>query len=567
MKKDETEQKAWIYNFMLGFVGRIQLRALKKASKDCKKSEEKTLRGILTYAKDTEWGKAHNFAEILAARNFDELIERWQKNVPVQDYENLRPFIERHKNGEENLLFPGKPIMYATTSGTTNAPKWIPITPMYYENVYSKMTKLWLYTFMMHRPKVFSGKIVSVVGKVIEGYAPDGTICGSVSGRTQQDCPEIIKTLYSAPSEIFHIEDYSARNYALMRTGVEQNIKLFVTANPSTLLELQRSLDENFDEIMNDIEKGTLSQKFKIDDNIRAALAPLYKPNPSRAAELRAIKEKNGRILPKDYWPDFQVLNTWRCGNTKIYTEKFKDWFPPQTLHQEFSYFASECRFGLVMNGDCDTVPFVHMHYFEFVDFDEIDNPNPKFHQLHELKVGKRYIIYTTTYAGLYRYNMNDMIEVTGMYGNIPTIQFIQKVNGIISLTGEKLHEQQFMEAVALAKAETGMKCRFYAGFADVQDSVYHFYFDFTDENATHEQAEQFAKVVDAKLKDINMEYKAKRDSFRIKDPVAHLLKPDALESYKEEAIKQGLVRDGQFKMNLLMQDEKRHKIFKALVK
>ena len=101
-----------------------------------------------------------------------------------------------------------------------------------------------------------------------------------------------------------------------------------------------------------------------------------------------------------------------------------------------------------VMNGGDDTVLFPHMHYFEFTAQEDLDNPNPKFYQLHELEVGKRYCIYVTTYAGLYRYNMNDLIEVTGKYNTIPTIQFIQKVNGIISMTGEKVHERQFIEAV-----------------------------------------------------------------------------------------------------------------------
>ena len=152
MKK---EKNAGLISFALGWVGKKQLKILKKVSKNCATEEEKTLRGILTYAKDTEWGKAHSFEKILEAKSYDELFSLWQKNVPVQDYEDLRPFIDRHKNGEENLLFPGKPMMYATTSGTVKEPKWIPITQDYYANVYSKMTKLWLYTFMMHRPKVF----------------------------------------------------------------------------------------------------------------------------------------------------------------------------------------------------------------------------------------------------------------------------------------------------------------------------------------------------------------------------------------------------------------------------
>ena len=139
-----------LITFALWFAGHAQFMKVKKAARNCRKSSAGTLRGILEYAKDSEWGKAHNFADILAAKSDDELFALWQKNVAPQDYEDLRPFVERHKHGEENVLFPGKPKMYATTSGTTKEPKWIPITNEYYDNIYNKMTKLWLYTFLMH---------------------------------------------------------------------------------------------------------------------------------------------------------------------------------------------------------------------------------------------------------------------------------------------------------------------------------------------------------------------------------------------------------------------------------
>lgn len=564
MKK---EKNARLISFALSFVGRKNLKVLNKASKNCRKTAESTLRGILAYAKDTEWGKAHNFAEILGAETDDELYARWQKNVPVQDYEDLRPFVERHKNGEENILFPGKPMMYATTSGTTNAPKWIPITNEYYHNIFSKMTKLWLYTFMMHRPKVFWGICVSIVGRDVETHAPDGTVCGSVSGVAQRDCPNFIKSLYSAPSAIFYISDYKARNYALMRTGIEQNVTSFVTANPSTAIELQRTVDENLDEMIKDIENGTLSDKFDIGEEQRKALCVKYKPNKERADELRELKRKYGRILPKHYWPDFQFITTWKCGNTHVYTEKISDYYPEGTCHQEFGYFASECRSGLVMNGDSDTVLFPHMHYFEFVDAEEMDNPSPRFLQTHELQKGRKYLIYITTYAGLYRYNMNDMVEVTGFYGTIPTIQFIQKVNGIVSMTGEKISESQFISAVEQAEKSTGRKTRFYVAFAVVSESRYHYYIEFADDAVTQEQADEFTRVVDINLKKLNVEYEAKRDSFRVKDPVCHILQSDAFESFKHDSISKGMARDGQFKMTLLMQDEKRHEMIKNLIR
>lgn len=561
MKK---EKNANLITFALSWVGKKNKKALDKAAKNCAKSEEKTLRGILEYAKDSEWGKAHHFSEILEAKSADGLYERWQKNVPIQDYEDLRPYIERHKNGEENVLFPGKPMMYATTSGTTKEPKWIPITNEYYQNIFSKMSKLWLYSFIMHRPKTFWGKCVSIVGKSIEGYAPDGTVCGSVSGVTQRDCPEFIKGLYSAPADVFAIKDYTARYYALMRSGIEQNVTLLVTANPSTIIELQKNVDQYLDDYIDDIEHGSLSKKVNIEPEIRSVLEARYSPNPARAAELRELKAKYGRILPKHYWPNLQTITTWHCGNTSVYRDKYKDYFPEQTLDQEFGYFASECRAGLVMNGADDTVLFPHNHYFEFTEIGD-ESESPKFLQLHQLQKGKRYIPYITTFGGLYRYNMNDMVECTGIYNTIPTIQFIQKINGIVSMTGEKLSERQFIDAVAETEKELGQKAAFFVGFADLQESAYHIYIEFQKQDLDQAFCDKFVACVDQKLKSENVEYAAKRDSFRVKDPVGHRLVENSFEKYKAAMIEKG-ARDGQFKMNLLMQDEKRREYFKELV-
>lgn len=563
MKKQKGALKATL---LLSIAGKIQKNKLDKASKNCRKAEEKTLRGILEYAKDTVWGKEHNYAEILKAKNYDDLYARWISSVSKCDYETLRPYIDRHKNGEAGVLFPGKPMMYATTSGTTKEPKWIPITYEYYNSIYNKMTKLWLYSMIMHRPKVFWGQIVSIVGKSIEGSAPDGTVYGSVSGVTQKNCPEFVKKLYSAPAAVFAIADYKARYYTIMRMGIEKNVSLIVTANPSTIVEMQNNVNEFYDDYINDIEKGTLKADLNIPENIRAEIEPYLKPNPERAGELRALKEKYGNVLPKHYWPDMQLLNTWYCGNTYVYLEKFRESFPEDMLHMEFSYFSSECRAGLVMNGKNDTVLFPHMHFFEFIAVDDIDNENPKFYRLHELEVGKRYCIYVSTYAGLYRYDMNDMIEVTGKYGTIPTIKLIQKTNGIVSMTGEKIHESQFITAVRTAEKNTNLKTKFFVGFADLSESNYHFFFEFDNDGVDDAACQMFTREVDKILHESNIEYAAKRDSFRVKDPCGHILCRNSFETYKARCIDMG-ARDGQFKLNLLMQDDNRYKMFRDLIR
>ena len=555
-----------VANSLLGMAGGIQYLALKKADKNPRKSSEKTLRSILKYAKDSVYGKEHDFSYILEAEDDTELYRRYNEKVPVNDYEALRPYVERHKHGESDILFPGKPVLYATTSGTTSEPKWIPITKEYLSNIYGKMTKVWLFNFIKNRHKVFSGKILSIVGKVIEGYAPDGTVFGSVSGVTQRDCPGFVKALYSNPQCVYSIADYNARYYVLMRMGIEQDVTLIVTANPSTIVELQNNVNVFFDEYVEDIEKGTLSQKVQIAPEIRKELEACLKPNPKRAAELRALKAKYGHVLPKHYWPNIQLLTTWKCGNTKIYLDKFKDSFPESMLFQEFGYFASECRFGLVLDDTLNTVLFPHFHYYEFVAEEDMENPNPKYYQLHELQEGKRYCPFVTTFAGLYRYNMNDLLEIGPKFMNTPTVHMIQKVNGIVTITGEKLHERQFISAVQKVAEDSGLKVRFFIGFADLENSCYRYYYEFEDQEVSQEQCEDFNRKVDEVLKQTNIEYKAKRDSLRLKDPKAFRLVKESFEQFKAACIAEG-ARDGQFKLQLLMQDEKRHAKFKKLVK
>jgi len=137
----------------------------------------------------------------------------------------------------------------------------------------------------------------------------------------------------------------------------------------------------------------------------------------------------------------------------------------------------------------------------------------------------------------------------------------VSKVNGIVSMTGEKLYEPQFMDAVHKAEDETGIKTKFFVGFADVEESKYHFYYEFEDEKIRQEQANEFNKVVDAKLQHINLEYESKRQSFRLHEPEAHILLSNAYARFKAACLKDGF-RDGQFKFNLLMQDEKRRSKF-----
>lgn len=554
-----------LINLVMGIVGRIELIRLNIASRNPRKAQEKTLRKMLYLSKDTVYGREHHFAEILDAKTDIELYARYQQYVHKQDYEKLRPYVNRAKMGAPDILFPGHPVMYATTSGTTAEPKWIPITKHYLKRIYGKMTRLWLFNFIRHRQMVFSGSVVIIVGKAVEGRALDGTVFGSVSGLTRKDVPQFIKKHYAFSSSVYDIPDYNARYYAIMRLSIEQDVTMLVTANPSTIVEMQHNAIEYYDKYVEDIENGTINKDLDIPLHIRQELEAELKPNPKRAAELRRLKEQYYTPLPRHYWPNLQTLSTWKCGNTKVYLDKFQGSFPDHICHQEIGYFSSECRFGFVMDEGIDTTLFPHFHYYEFIAEEDLENPNPRFWQLYELEEGKRYSPIVTTYAGLYRYDVSDLVEVGPKYLGTPTIHMVQKVNGIVSITGEKLQENQFMTSVQNAEKELDMPTKFSIAFADVERSTYHFYFEFANQQTSQEDAERFAAVVDTELKNMNIEYEAKRDSLRLKQPITHRLRSNAFDQFKQASIADGSGRDGQFKLNLLLQDEKRHAKFKRL--
>ena len=554
----------WLINTALWLVGGSQRVRLNYWSRHPKHAAERTLRDILTISRDTVYGKEHHFDRILSATNADDLFRLYRQYVPVNDsFETLRPYVERHKNGETNVLFPGKPDMYATTSGTTSEPKWIPMTHKYLKDVYGKMTHIWIWNFICHRSRIFGGHLFTTVGKELEGYAPDGTVFGSVSGVLVRDVPKIIKKHYTAPASVMSIDDYAARNYTLMRLALQhRDLTLWATANPSTILELLRTLNENTEEMINDIEHGTLSWNFEISDYIRAELDAYMSPQPLRAAELRRLLQEHGKLMPKHFWPWLQLLSTWKCGNTKIYMEKYMDQFDwSKTFYQELGYIATECRFGFSLDDTNESVLFPHFHYYEFVEESELDKPHKHYLQIHELEQGKRYCAYVTTYSGLFRYNMNDLVEVGGKFYDTPTVHMVSKINGIVSMTGEKLYEPQFIDAVHKAEELMGVKTKFFVGFADISESKYHFYYEFVDEKIDQETTDEFTKVVDRKLQEINNEYESKRASFRLKAPQAHILLSNAYARFKAACLRDGF-RDGQFKFNLLMQDDKRRRKF-----
>ncbi|HMB00304.1 MAG TPA: GH3 auxin-responsive promoter family protein [Spirochaetota bacterium] len=550
-------KNVWLKKFLFSIVRRKMQKQWDKASRDCRKAQQKVLQDILAYAADTVYGREHNFASI---RTFAD----YQKNVPVNNYDNLAPYVNRHKQGEENVLFPGKPLMYAATSGTTRAPKWVPVTRKYYDEVYAGMSKLWLASCLHQNPTIFDGHDLSLVGKEVEGYNDDGVPYGSMSGHVYNSIPGFMKDIHVVPYVVYTIDDYMAKYYALIRIASGADITYCISANPSTYIKIVQVMEENAEKIIKDVAEGTIAPDVNIAPEKRSQIEAVLKPDPERASRLRAILEKHGRLIPKYVWPNLALANVWKCGNAGLYLDQVVNDYPAQTVFREFAYQASEVRGGLVLdNDDIGTVMACHLIYFEFIKEEDINEKEPRIYQAWELEKGRRYYIIVTTPSGFYRYNMHDILEVTGFYNQFPKMKYIQKGAGIVNLTGEKLTETQLIDAVKEVEEETKTDTRFFVCCGNVQDSCYHLFVEFAEDNA---DAEGFRSKVEQKLISFNPEYESKRGSERINPLRIHRLQDNAFEKFKSKQVARG-AREGQFKIMHLMKNDDRFRDFLQLEK
>lgn len=549
-----------IKKIALTISGLPQLRTLERASRDCMAVQDSVLKNFIDVSKGTAFGKDHNFSSIKTIKDF-------RKAVPIRDFEGHRSYIDRMCRGEENILFPGKPIFYNTTSGTTDKPKLIPVSKNYFNKAYSDISRLWFYTCLRDNPQLFNGQNLSAVGPAVEGYVEDGTPYGSISGVVYRNIPSILKDLYATPYPIICISDYEKKYYAMLRCGLGASISYIITVNPSTLLQFHRTVNAHIYDLIKDINDGTLRSDVitEIAPADRDNVLHNFNPDKTRARWLENLVKIHGdQLKPKHYWPDLICINTWKQGNCKLIFPKLEGLFSDNTVFREFGYQASEARAGLVLGNEWDySILLGHIYFFEFIEETQINKENPEILGAHELEIGKCYYILITNGSGLFRYNINDLIRVTGFYNQFPLFEFLQKGEGITSLTGEKLSEIHIIKAVDAASRARNIKVEFYTMFCDIGNFVYKLYVEF-GERVSPSQKNAFASLIDEHLKYVNPEYSAKRGSNRLKAPVLMELGPNSYEMIKSRLLLDGKVREGQYKVSCLRSDQSLQKIYES---
>ncbi len=518
------------------------------------KSQTELLLDIIRENQDTDFGKKYGFSDI-------NTVSDYRAKLPVLEYEAIRPYIEEQDRTGKPVLLAREPEFFAVTSGTTGKPKFIPVHDRALVD-HKSSTNLFIYSILKARPKLLSGKILAIVSPAVEGHMEDsGKPFGSTSGHMYESLSSFVKNKYVVPAPVFSVSDYDLKYELIMLLAMmEKNVTYFTTANPSTISKLVKMIPSLIDIAIETLETGKYPNLSKLPLDVQVEMSKRIFVDKKRASELRVLKETRSELRIQDLWPNLQAVATWTGGSCSIFLDQLKGQFSEQTLLRDPGYLSSEFRGSLPLNSDTNAgVPTILATFYEFVQADKWDSGEKEFLMLHELEDQEKYYVFVTTSYGLYRYNMNDIVQVEGSFeGKVPQLRFVQKGKGVTSITGEKLYENQVIATVHKVEREFGVDNQFFVVECDPETARYSLYYELSprvkeerlDDKglAALKDLSAFEKRLDEVLREINMEYDAKRSSDRVKPIRLALLKRGSYEDFKRFYLAAGQ-REGQFKI------------------
>jgi GH3 auxin-responsive promoter len=496
---------------LIGWPVRRRLWAFYRDCENPQTVQEELLRRIIARQSATQFGRDHGFGGIRSVADF-------RRCVPVAPYEYVQPYIERVQNGDSRALLADDTVhMFALTSGTTAARKFIPVTSRYLDH-YRRGWNLWGLKAMRDHRDVTLRPIVQIVGDPEEFRTEAGIPCGSISGFTAQVQWRIIRRLYCVPACTGRIKDATARSYVALLFALPRNAGMVLAANPSSLVMLARIADQHKENLIRDLADGTLRHDLDISDTIRSQIERRLGRRPKKARQFEDIVRRSGALYPKDIWPpEHLLIGTWTGGSVGPYLRQLNRYYG-ETCLRDLGLVASEGRFTIPMQDGCASgVLDIGSHYFEFVPEEEAESKQPTVLGAHELVEGRHYFILPTTDYGLYRYDIRDLVKVTGFFGCTPLLQFLGKGNHFANLTGEKLSEHHVTRAMDEVARRRGVGPGTYS-LAPCWDDMQPFYGLFVEQGdpLEFEAPDEFLLEIDAAVRRYNTEYDSKRESNRL---------------------------------------------------
>ena len=410
------------------------------------------LKQLLREQASTALGRDYKLTHINSIRQF-------QQQIPILPYDGYEPYVMRAARGEDRVMTQQRPVYFNITSGTTTGrQKFVPITKRHQRTLTRANLAAtgFLDGALLRRGKSF-GKLLITNGAFISGLTEGGIPYGNGSAGALRLGNSLYSQIFAQPYAALQIKDSPSRHYVCLLFALQIPNLCGIIANfPMLHLRACQYLESWGSDLVASIAAGTIPDYCAIAPELRAELAAQLRPNPTRAAELAGILERDGRLTPIGIWPQLGYVATSRGGTSDFYFERFSPYFGETPVFGAL-FASAESYFSIYPDFDTDgSILAIESGFYEFIPEDQWEAQTPKTLLGHELTVGARYRVLFTNYSGFYRYDNGDVVEVLGYYHEAPIIVFRFRRGGLISSTSEKTTEAHLTTTMQLLQQEFG---------------------------------------------------------------------------------------------------------------
>ncbi len=421
--------------------------------------QNEVLSQLLEKASETEWGRAYNYSGISS-------VEEFKEQIPLQTYEEIKPFVERLRNGEKNLLWPGEIKWFAKSSGTTSdKSKFIPVSKESLEFCHLRGPKDVFALYIKNYPetKVLLGKTLTLGGSHRVNNFSNNSYYGDLSAILIENVPFWTDFIRTPTSDIALIEEFEEKIDKIIEISLDQNVTSFAGV-PSWYLVL-----------------------------------------------LKRVLEKTGKENILEVWPNLEVFSHGGV-NFEPYREQYKKLIPSENMHYMEAYNASEGFFAIQDNPHRDDMLLMldYGMYYEFIPMEEWENPNQRVLSLTEVEVNKNYAMVISTNGGLWRYIIGDTVKFTCKFPY--KIKITGRTKHFINAFGEEVIIDNAEQAIKVACQRTGAIVNEYTAgpvfMGDNQKGAHQWIIEFEKEP---DDIDHFITSLDYALQTLNSDYEAKR--------------------------------------------------------
>ena len=477
------------------FAKRIAKRIKKWASKPVE-TQEKVFQKLISEAKQTAFGKDHNFNKITTYKDF-------QSQVPIRDYEELKSYVERVVAGEENVLWKGKPIYFAKTSGTTSGAKYIPITkesmPTHVE---AARNAILMYIHETGNSKFVDGKMIFLQGSPIL-KEENGIKLGRLSGIVAHYVPKYLQKNRMPSLETNCIEDWESKVDAIVEETINEDMSI-ISGIPSWVQMYFEKLIEKKDKKVGDIFKNF---------NLFIFGGVNYEPYRAKFENLIGRKVDSIELYPA--------------------SEGF------------FAFQDKQGEKGMLLQLNSGI-------FYEFVEAGHFFEDNPKRITIKDVKLGVNYVMIISTKAGLWAYNIGDTVEFTSLQPYRVIVS--GRIKHFISAFGEHVIGKEVEQALKEATENTSISVNEFTVAPQINPPKglpYHEWFiEFENEP---ENESQFIQNLEQSLQQQNSYYLDLVEGKVLKTLKITKVKKDGFQTYMKSIGKLG----GQNKIPRLSNDRK----------